>query len=395
MIAAALIVFGWSRGAVPLPRLDRAGLTAVAATVGLVVWSGLTIWWSIAGDRSWDALGKGIVLLAVGVVGLAAGLQPAVRSAPWRCFSPGCSGPFSCGRSSARCFPALGPDDASRVARLRGSIGYWNALALVADAALGLGLWLLATVRERFARPAGAILFYLAVLVILLTQSRAGLWPASPSSLSPSGSPRAGRGCALQPSLRRPRGPRRRLGFHPVGASRRRRVPSDRVADGRLLGVMLLAGGIAALALVALVPVDRLVSTRRRAVVRGLVGAAALVLVIGIVGLVASVGNPFIWAGDQLAARRGRERLDARRQSRDKQPHGLVGRGVAGLPCPSRRRHGRAHVRDRPQARPRQRPERDRAPQPAAPAPLRLGAAGSSPSRSCSCRAGSRHPGRA
>ena len=37
---------------------------------------GLTIWWSIAGDRSWDALGKGIVVLAFGVVGLAAAAVP-------------------------------------------------------------------------------------------------------------------------------------------------------------------------------------------------------------------------------------------------------------------------------------------------------------------------------
>ena len=60
VIVAALVVIGWSRGVVSLPRLDRAGLTAVAATVGLVAWTGLTVWWSIAGDRSWDALDKGL-----------------------------------------------------------------------------------------------------------------------------------------------------------------------------------------------------------------------------------------------------------------------------------------------------------------------------------------------
>ena len=54
------------------------------------------------------------------------------------------------------------------------------------------------------------------------------------------------------------------------------------------------------LALVALVPVERLVATRRRDVVRGLVGAVALVAVVGALGLVASVGNPFTWAADQI-----------------------------------------------------------------------------------------------
>ena len=54
------------------------------------------------------------------------------------------------------------------------------------------------------------------------------------------------------------------------------------------------------LALVALVPVERLVATRRRDVVRALVGAVALVAVAGALGLVASVGNPFTWAADQI-----------------------------------------------------------------------------------------------
>ena len=111
-----------------------------------------------------------------------------------------------------------------------------------------------------------------------------------------------------------------------------------------MLGVLLVVGGIAAVvALVALVPVDRLVSTRRRAVVRGLVGAAALVVVVGIVGLVASVGNPFTWAGDQLGSSgEVANGSTPSRQSRDEQPHRLVGRGLAGVPRPSRRRHGRA-----------------------------------------------------
>ena len=75
-----------------------------------------------------------------------------------------------------KAIPALGPDDAGRVARLKGSIDYWNALALLADAALGLGLWLVVSVsRSARLESAGAVLLYAATLVILLTQSRAGL----------------------------------------------------------------------------------------------------------------------------------------------------------------------------------------------------------------------------
>src|SRR6478736_4433114 len=73
LVAAALVV-GWSRGRIVFPRLDRAGIVAADATLGLVGWTGLSIWWSIAGDRSWEALANGIVLLAFDIVGLAGGL---------------------------------------------------------------------------------------------------------------------------------------------------------------------------------------------------------------------------------------------------------------------------------------------------------------------------------
>jgi hypothetical protein len=64
--------------------------------------------------------------------------------------------------------------------------------------------------------------------------------------------------------------------------------------------VLIVLGAVLVLALVALVPVERLVATRRRDVVRALVGAVALVAVAGALGLVASVGNPFTWAADQI-----------------------------------------------------------------------------------------------
>src|SRR6185295_8109864 len=53
--AAAGIALGL-RGTVPLPRLDRAGAVTVAAAGALTLWAGLSIWWSIAGDLSWNWL---------------------------------------------------------------------------------------------------------------------------------------------------------------------------------------------------------------------------------------------------------------------------------------------------------------------------------------------------
>ena len=338
------------------------GSSPAAAAVGLVAWTGLTIWWSIAGDRSWDALAKGIVLLAFGVVGLAAARPPgppaADAGAPPR---RRCSAPSSCGRCSARRFPALGPDDAGRVARLKGSIGYWNALALLADAALGLGLWLVVSVRERFGTAGGRA----APLrgdardpadPVARRAPRRGRRRRARARGSPDGRVEA---ALLGLLADRPGRGRRRLGVHAARARRgRRRARRPCLRRRASLGVLARRRrGRAVVALVALVPVARLVETRRREVVRGLVGAAALVAVVGAARPRRSASaTRSRWAADQLGGS-GEvvERPGPARQPRDEQPHRLVGRGVAGVPRPSGRRNGRAHVRDRAQAVPRRR----------------------------------------
>lgn len=302
VIVAALLVVGWSRGLVTLPRLDRAGTVAGAAVIALVAWTGLTVWWSIAGDRSWDALAKGIVLLAFGVVGLAAACLPGRR--PLRSLAlllAALLGAVLLWALLGKAIPSLGPDDAGRVARLKGAVGYWNALALLAGAALGLGLWLVASVRDRFGRPSGALLLYAATLVILLTQSRAGLlaglavvalslWlgerrvEAALQALLATGPAILVAGWAFtRPALVEDGGAR-----------------ADRVSDGALLGLGIVIGAAVVLALVALVPVERLVAGRRREVVRGLVGTVAVIAALGLAALVLSVGNPLTWAADQI-----------------------------------------------------------------------------------------------
>ncbi|MGZ8717053.1 MAG: O-antigen ligase family protein, partial [Gaiellaceae bacterium] len=188
-----------------------------------------------------------------------------------------------------------------RVARLKGAVGYWNALALLAGAALGLGLWLVAAVRERFGPPAGALLLYAATLVILLTQSRAGLLAglavvALSLWLSGSRVEAALRALlATVPAVIVAGWAFTRPALVEDGGAR-----ADRVSDGAVLGVAMVAGAAVVLALVALVPVGRLVASRRRQLVRGLVGAIALGAAVGLAGLVLTVGNPLAWATDQI-----------------------------------------------------------------------------------------------
>jgi len=303
LIVATLILVGWARGVVLLPRLDGAALVAVGAGAGLVVWTGLTVWWSIAGDRSFASLGKSLVILAFAVVGLAAALVPGRPVRAVALVLAAALGAVLCWALLGKAVPSLGPDDAGRVARLRGSIGYWNALALLADAALGLGLWLVVTVRERFGRPGGALLLYSATLVILLTQSRGGLVvglavmvlglvmttkrvEAALFALLACGPALLVAGWAFT-----------RPALVEDGAA-----TSARVSSGAALGVLAVLGLVVALGAVGKLPVGRLVETRRDAVVRGLLVSVAVLLVAGLLGLVAAVGNPVTWATNQLTS---------------------------------------------------------------------------------------------
>ncbi len=303
VFAAAGIVVAWSRGKVVLPRLDRAGGVAAGTAMGLVAWTGLSIWWSIAGDRSWDSLAKAFVLLAFGVVGLAAAALPGRPLRRLGLSVAALLGAVLVWALLGKVIPALGPDDAGRVARLKGSVGYWNALALLADAALGLGLWLVASTVGRLARPVGALLLYAATIVILLTQSRAGLlaglvvvalslWlteervEAAMFALLSVGPGVVVAGWAFtRPALVEDGGAR-----------------LDRVADGGLLGALIVVGALVVVGLIAAVPVRRLAVEHRREVVRVLAGSVALLVVVGLVGLVASVGNPVTWARNQIGS---------------------------------------------------------------------------------------------
>lgn len=303
VLVATLLVIGWVQGVVVLPLLDRAGAAAGAAAVGLAIWTGLTVWWSIAGDRSFGALGKGIVLLAFGVVGLAAAVLPVRPLRSVALVFAGALGALLCWSLLGKVVPGLGPDDAGRVARLRGPIGYWNALALLADAALGLGLWLVAAVRERGARPLGALLLYTATLTILLTQSRAGL-VAGAAVVALALVLTASRVeaalfalLACVPGLLVAGWAFTRPALVEDGA-----VSTARGSDGAILGALIVIGAIIVLVAVSKVPVARLVGSRRQTVVRGLIGAAVVLLTVGLLGLVAAVGNPVTWASNQLVS---------------------------------------------------------------------------------------------
>jgi len=227
-------------GLLPLPVPRPAGLGFLVLLGGYVLWNGISVVWSIVPDRSWDTFNRGLVYLAFCIVGVLAG---ALAPRPARTVAAGLAlllGAVLAWSLLGKVFPGLFPDGA-RVARLRNPIGYWNALALLADVALPLFLSLSARRRD-----VSALGVFVAVVALLLTYSRAGvavgvvavaLWLAAgfargesvtallvalPASLAV-----AGAGLALP------------------GVAKDLQPHSVRVQDGAIFGIVLLVGAAA------------------------------------------------------------------------------------------------------------------------------------------------------
>ena len=168
-LAAGIAAAASFLGVLPRPSPGHAGTAFLALGGGFVLWSGLTILWSVQPDRSWDYTNRGLAYLAFACFGLFLGA--ALPHAPRRLALLFLAG-FAAAIGWAllgKAIPSLYPDY-GRIARLRSPVGYWNALAQVCDAALPLGLWLGA--RRRWA---GALVVYGASVAAVLTLSRSGL----------------------------------------------------------------------------------------------------------------------------------------------------------------------------------------------------------------------------
>jgi hypothetical protein len=158
----------------PRPVLSVEAVVAFGLLVAFVCWCGLSVLWSIEPDRSWDYLNRGLVYVALAVVGLAVGAYVPRAVRLWA-YTLTVVVALALGWALlGKAVPAVG--GSGRVARLSSPIGYWNALALLFDFGLPLGLWL-ASRREHphWLRCAGTLLLYGLVVGVLLTLSRGGV----------------------------------------------------------------------------------------------------------------------------------------------------------------------------------------------------------------------------
>ena len=180
--------------------------------------------------------------------------------------------------------PSLDPDG-DRVARLREPVGYWNALALLADVALVLGLWV-GTSREhrRPVRVAGGLLVYVATLALMLTLSRAGLvvavgvlvlWLALSSERVQSG--------LLLLASALPAAAVGAWAFTRPALTEDVALRADRVADGKVFGVLTVVGALVVVLVLAIGLRRSLSDEQRRRAGRWLLATAVVALLAAVV----------------------------------------------------------------------------------------------------------------
>ena len=148
-----------------LARGAPGGGLALLPLAGLVAWLALSISWSTLPDRSWDYADRALVYLLFAALGL----WLATRTRELALGLCALLGAVVVWSLAGKVLPFL-YSDYGRLARLRGPVGLWNQLALLADFALPLALW-------RRGRT-GTLLAYGWIVALVLTYSRGGLLTA-------------------------------------------------------------------------------------------------------------------------------------------------------------------------------------------------------------------------
>lgn len=185
-LALAVIATGacaaWLYGNGLALRASPLGWAGVALLGGFAVWTGASIAWSVAPDRSWAELNRTIAYGLVLVCGLVLGSSlPRARERVARLLAL-VSIPVALYALGGKTLPGIhigsliDLDQADVYNRLRAPLGYWNALALFCVTGLLPMLRLAADPRRRPGRRVGALLGVLVlVLVVGMTYSRGGI----------------------------------------------------------------------------------------------------------------------------------------------------------------------------------------------------------------------------
>jgi hypothetical protein len=276
-------------------RSSRLGWVGVGLLVAFVAWTALSLAWSVAPDRTWTEFNRATMYAVVLVLGMCVGSSHRraleLLAVGWLVIASAVA-LYALGGKVAP-WIHVGPIDLDHTAgfsRLRAPLDYWNALALVLVMAAPVALRAAVERALRMsARLAALAALYLFVVVIALTYSRGGVVALVIALAVAAGLARARVHCAVLvvatfvasvPALAFA------LTAHSLTTDG---VPvSDRAVDGLILAALMAVSCAALLAAawrldrfnVAIPPAWR--GSRR--LVRGVAAAAAVALVIAMVG---------------------------------------------------------------------------------------------------------------
>lgn len=179
LLVGSALFLGGGPGSGSLPWLGGAALlvaVVLLSTLGappgwprlvplaaLAAWLAVSISWSALPDHSWIYANRALVYLVFAVLGL----WLAGRTRDFALGLVAVFGALLAWSLLGKVLPAVYDYGPPQAGRLRGPVGLWNQLALVAAFALPLALW-----RRRLE---GVLLGYVAVVALLLTYSRGGL----------------------------------------------------------------------------------------------------------------------------------------------------------------------------------------------------------------------------
>ena len=295
-VAGAALVAALA-GLIDAPRASRAGWVFVGLLGAFVVWSGLSVDWSIAPDLSWDLFNRELVYLGFVAAGLWVGaLVPRPRHVVATALAAAL-GAVLAWSLAGKVIPALF-HDGGRFARLRSPVGYWNALAFLAAVAIVLGLWLASDRgRRRWNRVAAAVFVYGAVVALVLTYSRSGIvvavlgiaaWLLAGGAALEALATLALAVVAAAPVLV--------YAFAAAGVTDDAQPYSTRVHDGALFGlVLVVAAVVVAIGALLLLRVPPPPERVRRRAVAGVVGTIGVAAAVTVLVLVVRAGGPVDW----------------------------------------------------------------------------------------------------
>jgi hypothetical protein len=300
---------GWLFSRTLSLRAPVAAWVGVGLLGGFALWCAVTLLWSVAPDRTWAEVNRGIAYTLVVVLAIAAG-----SSAPraierlavgWLCVAVACA-LYALGGKLAPGANVLGVDfnHTNLASRLREPLQYWNALALVAVLAVPIALRLTTDVTRLPAVRFAAISALFVLLACLgMTYSRGGLvaLTAAVVVMTLLGGQRL-RGLAVFGATVVALIPVLALAFSRPALKGIHIPLHERTADGIVLG-MVMAGClvglmIAAWAMLRLEGRATWDDERTRIVWRGLAAAAGVLVLIVLVGIATSKGGPDRFAHD-------------------------------------------------------------------------------------------------